>query len=66
MSNQPRKTSNIVKRVDDVEETIPDFYGPQPNEPVGEFKKGDVWFVSDNELRSTPVPVKRLHKKGRS
>ena len=47
MSNQPRKTSNIVKRVDDVEETIPDFYGPQGEEPVGVFKKGDMWFVED-------------------
>ena len=47
MSNQPRKTSNIVKRVDDVEETIPDYYGPQDEEPSGEFKKGDMWFVDD-------------------
>ena len=81
MSNQPRKTSNIVKRVDDVEETIPDYYGPQSSEPSGEFKKGDMWFVSEDEVRSalpTPVisgplrsvkqvkQVYKLHKKGRS
>ena len=54
MSNQPRKTSNIVKRVDDVEEAIPDYYGPQSSEPSGEFKQGDIWFVSDSELRSLP------------
>lgn len=81
MSNQPRKTSNIVKRVDDVEETIPDYYGPQEDEPVGEFKKGDMYFVSGSDNRSGEVStptrsrplrevkhVKRtykLHKKGR-
>ena len=39
MINQPRKTSNIVKRVDDVEEAIPDFYGPQKDAPIEEIKK---------------------------
>ena len=79
MSNQPRKTSNIVKRVDDVEETITDFYGPQIEEPVGEFKKGDMWFVEDGvrsivkpkkqrPLREKKHPKKthKLQKKGRS
>jgi hypothetical protein len=59
MSNQPRKTSNIVKRVDDVEETIPDYYGPQQSEPVGEFKKGDMYFVSDSDGRSSLPPRPR-------
>ena len=65
MSNQPRKTSNIVKRVDDVEETIPDYYGPQQGEPVGEFKQGDIWFVSDSELRSVNVSLPPRPRKPR-
>ena len=59
MSNQPRKTSNIVKRVDDVEETIPDYYGPQAEEPVGEFKKGDMYFVSGADGLSSLPPRPR-------
>ena len=54
MSDRSRKTSDIVKHVDEVEETIPDYYGPQQAEPVGDFKQGDIWFVSDSELRSLP------------
>ena len=46
MSDQDRtrKTSNIVKKVDEVEETIPDFYGPQVTPPSESVKKGDLWF----------------------
>mgnify|MGYP003319680138 CR=1 FL=1 len=81
MSNQPRKTSNIVKRVDDVEETIPDYYGPQDEEPSGEFKKGDMWFVDGEEVRAIepdtpkrtrplrevkhPKKIHKLFKKGK-
>lgn len=49
MSDRSRKTSDIVKHVDEVEETIPDFYGPQNSEPVEEVKKGDTWFVTEQQ-----------------
>ena len=49
MSDRSRKTSDIVKHVDEVEETIPDFYGPQNSEPEEQVKKGDTWFVTEQE-----------------
>ena len=49
MSDRSRKTSDIVKHVDEVEETIPDFYGPQNAEPTEEVKKGDTWFVTEQQ-----------------
>ena len=57
MSDRSRKTSDIVKHVDEVEETIPDFYGPQPAPPA-DVKKGDMWFIS--ETRKEPDTIERL------
>lgn len=61
MTNQPRKTSNIVKIVGDVEETIPDFYGPQKDAPEGAVKKGDTWYVTDQaRIVLTSAPIVRM------
>lgn len=57
MSDRSRKTSDIVKHVDEVEETIPDFYGPQKAEPpLEEVKKGDTWFVTEQQRVAVTGP----------
>ena len=55
MSDRSRKTSDIVKHVDEVEETIPDFYGPQIEEPSEQVKKGDLWFRYSGNENGDPV-----------
>lgn len=42
-----RKTADAIHN-------IPEYYGPQVNEPTDGMKKGDIWFESDGSLRATP------------
>ena len=43
--------SNARKTADAIH-NIPEYYGPQTDEPAGGMKKGDIWFESDGSLRA--------------
>ena len=45
--------SNARKTADAIH-SIPDYYGPQTEEPADGMKKGDIWFESDGTLRVSP------------
>ena len=45
--------SNARKTADAIH-NIPEYYGPQIDEPTDGMKKGDIWFESDGSLRATP------------
>ena len=42
-----RKTADAIHN-------IPEYYGPQPDEPTDGMKKGDIWFESDGTRRVAP------------
>ncbi len=50
-----RKTADAIHN-------IPEYYGPQTEEPVDGMKKGDIWFESDGTRRVAP-PAKSLPKR---
>ena len=63
--------SNARKTADAIH-NIPEYYGPQPDEPTDGMKKGDIWFESDGSLgrqstlkkksRTLPARTKSLKK----
>jgi len=42
-----RKTADAIHN-------IPEYYGPQTDEPADGMKKGDIWFESDGTRRVAP------------
>lgn len=42
-----RKTADAIHN-------IPEYYGPQVDEPTDGMKKGDIWFESDGTRRAAP------------
>ena len=55
--------SNARKTADAIH-NIPEYYGPQTDEPTDGMKKGDIWFESDGTLRVAPQS-KALPKRSR-
>jgi len=47
MPDNTRKTANAIHN-------IPEYFGPQVDEPTEGMKKGDIWFESDGTRRATP------------
>ena len=42
-----RKTADAIHN-------IPEYFGPQVEEPTDGMKKGDIWFESDGTRRAAP------------
>jgi hypothetical protein len=42
-----RKTADAIHN-------IPEYFGPQVDEPADGMKKGDIWFESDGTRREAP------------
>jgi len=42
-----RKTADAIHN-------IPEYFGPQVDEPTDGMKKGDIWFESDGTRREAP------------
>ena len=45
-----RKTADVIHN-------IPEYFGPQVDEPEDVMKKGDLWFESDGSLRFKSLPT---------
>lgn len=56
--------SNARKTADAIH-SIPEYYGPQTEEPADGMKKGDIWFESDGSLRATPRQATLKKKSGK-
>ena len=56
--------SNARKTADAIH-NIPEYYGPQTDEPTDGMKKGDIWFESDGSLRATPRKATLKKKTGK-
>jgi hypothetical protein len=49
--------SNARKTADAIH-NIPEYYGPQTDEPTDGMKKGDIWFESDGLVRQSTLKKK--------
>lgn len=56
--------SNARKTADAIH-NIPEYYGPQTDEPADGMKKGDIWFESDGSLRAIPRQSTLKKKSGK-
>lgn len=57
-------TKSNARKTADVIHDIPEYFGPQADEPEDVMKKGDLWFQSDETLQSKSL-AKRTKKLAR-
>lgn len=47
-------TKSNARKTADAIHNIPEYFGPQIEEPTEGMKKGDIWFESDGTRRVAP------------